>query len=73
LLHDIVQWNLKVDVIMYGAAFSACEEGLQRIIAVSLLQEMEQGNVDTNVITYNATIGACEKALAGNHCRELAA
>ena len=54
--------------ITYNATISACEKGLQWIIAVLLLREVRECVLQPDLTTYNATISACENGQQWPYC-----
>eukprot|EP00416_Gambierdiscus_australes_P019211 CAMPEP_0171083244 /NCGR_PEP_ID=MMETSP0766_2-20121228/17598_1 /TAXON_ID=439317 /ORGANISM="Gambierdiscus australes, Strain CAWD 149" /LENGTH=118 /DNA_ID=CAMNT_0011540667 /DNA_START=522 /DNA_END=878 /DNA_ORIENTATION=+ len=61
LLARLRSGRMLPNVVMYGAAISACERSAAWEGAVSLLFDMHFSKVDVNVVSASAAISACEK------------
>ena len=53
--------ELKLDVISFSAALSACEKGEVWRCALGLLAEMRERELKLDVISLSAALSACEK------------
>ena len=54
--------HLRLNLVMYNSAISACEKGGNWRGALQLLHDLEQAQLQKSLVSYNAAISACEKS-----------